>query len=854
MLGVAGEVLINAAFLSVMLAAAGYFYHSRKGGERWFRISNWLFGLQGLFLAGASGILLYLILNHRFDYYYVFNYTSSDLQLRYLISAFWGGQEGSFMLWILISCLLGMGLMKWTRKSYRGPVLFFLALTQVFLFSMISGIQIGDFTLGASPFRTLAEAMPNAPFIQSNPDFIPSDGQGLNDLLKSPWMMIHPPILFVGFAMMTIPYCFAMAALWKRKYQEWVDPALPWTLGANIALLTAIFLGGYWAYVTLSFGGYWAWDPVENASLVPWLLGLAGIHTMIIQRKSSTSQKASILFALLAYVAVVYETFLTRSGILSDASVHSFVDLGLYNQLVAFMAAVTLIGLGMFFWRYRDMPTPKSESKILSREFMTFAGAMVIFLMGLVITLGTSSPIIGRLFSESPTPPEISFYNEWTMPLAIIAAVMTVIGQYLFWSRQDAESLAEELTWPVAASCLATLASIIIGEVRSVYYMVYIFAGWFALVGNSVVMYQLIRKNPKVVGGALTHTGFALLMLGILASSAYNEHLLDSTMERFNAAVERGEAVGPDGMPATQKRNFFQLRLNESKVVNDKYRVTYEGYSLQNQERPGQQEYRIKFEPADGEGRQFYLTPEVYPMLSSSSGANIQWSVDPDVRTGLLSDIYLYVSGSSYVERKNNQAAKQQERLTRAGGAGAQTGQTGLRSDGEGGDRDSTAAEEDSVSTQTLNLSRGSAVTVGNFEFQFNSYRQVSEEELDLPDSTLIAVRALLDVTDRATGSTATLNPLFAIYNRDGRSWSYAPPVSIPGAGEVSVQFSNVKPEAGEIELTIRGLDETYREDWILLVAEEKPFISVVWLGTFVLMAGFSVSVLRHWDRERKKE
>src|SRR5699024_9927402 len=123
--------------------------------------------------------------------------------------------------------LIGIGLMKWTRKPYRGPVLFFLTLTQVFLISMVVGIPVGDVTVGASPFRTLAEAMPNAPFLQANPGFVPADGKGLNDLLKSPWMMIHPPILFVGFAMMTVPYCFAMAALWKRKYNEWIHPALP---------------------------------------------------------------------------------------------------------------------------------------------------------------------------------------------------------------------------------------------------------------------------------------------------------------------------------------------------------------------------------------------------------------------------------------------------------------------------------------------------------------------------------------------------------------------------------------------------------------------------------------------------
>src|SRR5699024_10423727 len=146
-----GEFSINAAFLCAILATIGYFIYSRKDEDRYFKIAGWLYGIQGIFLLVASGLLLHIILTHQFNFYYVYNYTSSDLQLKYLISAFWGGQEGSFMLWILFSTLIGLGLMKWTRKPYRGPVLFFMALTQVFLFSMVSGISIGDFTLGASP-------------------------------------------------------------------------------------------------------------------------------------------------------------------------------------------------------------------------------------------------------------------------------------------------------------------------------------------------------------------------------------------------------------------------------------------------------------------------------------------------------------------------------------------------------------------------------------------------------------------------------------------------------------------------------------------------------------------------------
>src|SRR5690625_1391011 len=160
MIKLLGELFVNAAFIFAILAAIGYYLYSQKETERYFKISNWLFGFQGLFLLAASGLLIYIILTHQFNFYYVYNYTSDDLQLKYLISAFWGGQEGSFMLWILFSILIGFGLMRWTRKSYRGPVLFFLTLTHIFLLSMVSGISFGDFTLGASPFRTLAEAMP----------------------------------------------------------------------------------------------------------------------------------------------------------------------------------------------------------------------------------------------------------------------------------------------------------------------------------------------------------------------------------------------------------------------------------------------------------------------------------------------------------------------------------------------------------------------------------------------------------------------------------------------------------------------------------------------------------------------
>jgi cytochrome c-type biogenesis protein CcmF len=831
MIGILGKTLISASFVASLFAMIFYFVAANRDDYKILRIGNWLFTAKAVFLVAASGILMYLIFQHQFQYYYVFNYTSLDLTPRYLFSAFYGGQEGSFMLWILISAFLGFGLMKWARPPYKAPVLFFMTLTQVFLLSMLLGWDIFGLKLGASPFRTIAQEMPNAPFLQTNPDFVPTDGSGLNDLLKSPWMMIHPPILFVGFAMMTIPYCFAMAALWKQKYNEWVSPALPWTLTANVALLTAIFLGGYWAYVTLSFGGYWAWDPVENASLVPWLIGTAGIHTMIIQRKSAVAQKSSILFAILAYVAVVYETFLTRSGILGSSSVHSFVDLGLYNQLLAFMLVVTLVGLGLFFWRYKELPSPEKESKVLSREFMTVTGAMLLLILGLVIILGTSSPILGQLFVENPTPPEISFYNNWSMPIVMIMAIFTVLGQFLFWKKYDAESLASALINPLLVTSVVTIASIIIGDVRNLYYMAYLFCGYFAIFGNAWVLVRLAFQKPKLTGGSLTHIGFGLLLVGILASSAYNEPLVDQKTANYNAAVERGEVTDEQGFTVRQKEEMLVLNLNEPVLIDDRYMVTYEGYELDNSVRRGQQNYKIKFEPVNG-GKAFYMQPEVYPMLTSSNQENIQWSVDPDVRTGLLSDIYLYVGGSSYVQEQNDRIA----------GTGS-----GMMQNAATQDQDTL---NNDPAVQAINFTPGQTIDVGKFKIRFVNYSRADSTEL--PPNTTIGVRAEVELIHPASSRIFTIDPLFAVYSEDDQSYIYSPP-SWVSEFDLEFQFTQIIPQDNSIELTVSGLEEEYEPDWVLIVADEKPFISIVWAGTFILMAGFSVSIFRHWGRERKK-
>lgn len=825
MVATIGNALLSGAFIASILALITYAVASNSENRRIQRLSHLLWGVQGLFILGSSVALIWLIMTHQFQYYYVWNYTSLDLETQYLFSAFYGGQEGSFMLWTFFGFLVGLGLIRWTRKPYKAPVMFIMALTQMFLLSMIVGWDFGFSKLGASPFRTIAQEMPNAPFIQANPNFIPADGSGLNDLLKSPWMMIHPPIIFVGFAMMTVPFAFAIASLWTKTYHEWIRPALPWTLAANVSLLTAIFLGGYWAYVTLSFGGYWAWDPVENASLVPWLIGTAGIHAMIIQRHSKRAHKASLFFAILAYISIIYQTFLTRSGVLADQSVHSFVDLGLYNQLLAFILTVTILGIGFYLYRYRELPSPDNESKFLSREFMTFAGAMLLFILGFVIIIGTSSPILGRLFVENPTPPDIQFYNNWSMPIVMIMGIATVIGQYLFWQKHSWESLAGAMVMPLLITSAATILTIVFGEVRNLYYMVYIFTAWFTIIGNAFVMFSLIRKNPKLIGGTITHIGFGLLLIGIIASSVYTEPLLDPQTSNYNKRVEAGDVFDEEGFQVTQGVEMFELELERPKLINNRYMVTYEGYDLSDTPRPGQQSYKLRFEPIDG-GEPFYLDPVVYPMLTSSGPDNIQWSVDPDVRTGWMSDIYIYVAGSKYVEQKNEEVEEAVQSTMMP------------------------VADQvsDSSEVRTIELSKDETATAGPFTFRFIDFAPASQEAV--PENTQIGIRSLVRVTHEPSGTAYDVEPLFAVYTENGQSYTYSPALPIE-QWDFEVMFTRINPETDSIELSVVGLDEDFQEDWVLIVAEKKPFVSVVWAGTFLLMIGFSVSIMRHWKREK---
>ena len=638
MLGTIGQLLIILSFVTCGMAGFAYFFGVREASHQidWRRVGRISWIVMSVCTILATVLLSYLIFNHQFQYAYVWQQSSRDLPGYFLLSSLWAGQEGSFMLWIIMMSAMGLALMRWAG-FYESSVMAVVAFCQFFLLSMVVGLKVGPVAIGSSPFMLIYEKFPQTPL-----GFIPPDGSGLNDLLQNYWMAIHPPTLFVGFTAMIVPFAFAIGALWMKKYTEWVRPALPWTIFAVMILGVGIAMGGYWAYETLSFGGYWAWDPVENSSLVPWIIGVAALHMMIVQKKSGASHKSALFLCVLGFILVVYSTFLTRSGILGDVSVHSFVDLGLYNQLLIWILSMCAVGFGLFALRYNELPKPAKEPNMLSREFMIFSGALLLCGIAVVVILGTSAPILGRIFRDNPSAVPISFYNEWTLPLSIGFIFLAGLGQLFWWNKMSVESINKVLLKPIALSvvctCLVLVFTPFVEQTRTMlaaetaiqnvnqaalfsglanFWNVYgggvlllllLFVTFFALFGNGLVLWKIGRGNMRLAGGAISHIGFMIMVLGIIASSSFNNPLADSSRENF--ILELGQTRNIEG-----------------------YEVSYRGKDFTPEGRPI---YIVDF--VDPKGRSFTSKPVVYKSNKD------QWIQNPDIQMYFEKDIFVAVS------------------------------------------------------------------------------------------------------------------------------------------------------------------------------------------------------------------
>lgn len=528
-----GSIIVRLAFTASILSTLFYYLTYQKPSTRFLRFARSAFYSAVAGIVVSSVMLVYLIMSHQFQYTYVWNYSSTDLPGLLLFSTFYAGQEGSFSLWAFYTGIVGVVLLKYSAKKGYEPELMTI---YSFIFSFLLLMLIAK-----NPFTYIWDSFPkdlvhNGPLPADLANVVwldqarglwaqyPDEGKGLNPLLQNYWMVIHPQVLFIGFTSMSVPFAHAVAGMLKREYVSWIRVSTPWTVFGAMILGTGIIMGGFWAYETLGWGGYWGWDPVENSSLVPWLISVASIHTMLSQRRSGSFIKTNFVLSILCFVMVLYSTFLTRSGVLGDTSVHSFVEPGMwvYWLLLTGLFVFASIGFGLFFARMKEMPKVPVEHSFVSREFALFLGASAIVFSALFIVVGTSSPIITGLIKGKISAVETSYYVTTTLPLGVVVALLAGIGQLLWWKNSDADTLMRSLRLPLLLTAAFTSASYFIGAHHATM-LIFIFASSFAFFTNALVGYRIFKGNPRMAGGAIAHVGLSLMFLGFVASAKYDD-------------------------------------------------------------------------------------------------------------------------------------------------------------------------------------------------------------------------------------------------------------------------------------------------------------------------------------------
>lgn len=584
-----GTILIFIAFASALIASVSYF--SAHFGKSTIRFGRFFFHVAAIATIASAAYLLYLIITHQFQYTYVWNYSSSDLPFNLLISTFYAGQEGSFHLWAFLMAVLGIFLLSFVSKRngntdrYEPQVMAVYSLLQAFILLIL---------VLKSPYEMVWQSFPKD--VQMG--FIPPEGRGLNPLLQNFWMTIHPPILFAGFSALAVPFSFAVAALMKNEYNKWVKLAMPWTLFGGMVLGLGIMLGGYWAYGVLGWGGYWGWDPVENSSLVPWVVIVAAIHTMLSEQTTGKFKKTNLLLCILAFVLVLYSTFLTRSGILGDASVHSFGEpgQGVYLFLVLLLSSFAIGGIGLIIFRMKSLTVNKEEksAEMLSRESALFIGTITLCAAALVIAVGTSWPIIAKGTVEP------SFYNKMNLPLAILIAAINGFSILLKWRHSEENEFIKSLYIPVALTAASTIVLVIFG-MHDVLMAVFAAASLFALFINVQMIYEMFKVTTVKTGPYIAHLGIMILFLGIIGSARYSEE------EHVSLPLgEPKEALG-----------YTLTYLKATEIPNE----------------PGKYYFNVKVEK---DGKQFLLQPVMF-----YSDYNKGVMKNPDYATLATKDIYI---------------------------------------------------------------------------------------------------------------------------------------------------------------------------------------------------------------------
>jgi cytochrome c-type biogenesis protein CcmF len=796
--GQLGHFLAVLSLVASLIATISYFKATQAAlgddAKSWQRIARTAFAVETICVVGLFVVLYYIISAHLFEYKYAWQHSSKSLQVEYLLSCFWEGQEGSFMLWSFWHCVLGWILI-WRAKAWEAPVMTVVSFAQFCLATMLLGIYIFGKKIGSSPFVLLRNEM-DWPFL-AMPDYLSKiqDGNGLNALLQNYWMVIHPPVLFLGFASTIVPFAYAIAGLWTKKHTEWVKPVIPWASFSGGILGLGIMMGAAWAYESLTFGGYWAWDPVENASLVPWLLLIAGLHTNLIYRHSGYSLKSTYVFYILTFILILYSTFLTRSGILGDTSVHAFTDLGMNWQLLIFILVFLIPSFWLYFSRSKAMPTIHKEENTYSREFWMFIGSLVLFLSGAIIIVMTSLPVINKILgTKLAVGEDVEFsHNQIQIFVAIVIGLLAAVTQYLKYKDTPKKQFYQKITIPTLLALIISLSISIWGGIeydkKGVGFLgaihLALFAAVYSVVANASYIWLVLKGKIKAAGSSVAHVGFGLMLVGILISSANKKILSWNTTGM--SPLKIGERESP----------LENLTLVKG-VATDmgKYMVTYVKDSFNTHDRKRYYEINFKSKTTD---EKFSLYPDIIENNKGQEGA----TPNPDSKHYWHKDIFTYLT---YLA----DPAK--------------------------------AAEKDTSSFRVLSGKPGDTLIYSKGMVILNKVSL--NPPSDKYNFTAADTALMLDVT---------------VMSKDGRQYKAMPGILVEDGQTVSLsdtvmsqslilRLDRLKDyKTGEFEL---GLKETAAVlDFVTLKAYEFPFINLLWLGIIIMTIGFVMSMIQRSKR-----
>ncbi len=487
------------ALLISLLAASASVHQAWHGRSR---LLPWVENAQIVACALttlSSLFLFWAFFSRDFSLLYVSRYSDLTLPLFYTLTAFWAGQSGSMLFWGWMVAIFGTIWIFSPRYQLLGGQtkiffwIFFLG-TQAFFLYLLTGVQ--------NPFLEIVPA--------------PLDGQGLNPLLQHPGMIFHPPTLFLGYAGFTIPACLALACWIAGEDQSWIRIAHNWTLTAWIFLSAGIILGAWWAYMELGWGGYWAWDPVENASLIPWLSATAFLHTALIGQARQALGKTNVSLMVLTLLLCFLATYLVRSGVID--SLHAFGDGGVGTPLLLFIIFSLIVTiLALFFGPVRE---DRPLSGLLSRQGLLIVASWIFLALGLVVLLGTFWPVISSLWTQNPMGLDAGFYNRVCLPLFAMIAVLLVLCPWLQWKQGIRHG---KLFGVLAGIWLVLGAMLWLQGVRIPLALIGASAGLAVVFGIALLFFldPSLRRRRTAWGAYGVHLGLALMVLGIAVSGPY---------------------------------------------------------------------------------------------------------------------------------------------------------------------------------------------------------------------------------------------------------------------------------------------------------------------------------------------